>query len=73
MGTKKLFNVLLTLFEVKLIFHGIRHLRSDGPSGKADARQKVDYYFQDFNQSIFFHHKLQEEKASQMYFFFRLV
>ena len=66
-GTKKMFNVLLTLIEVKLIFHGIRHLWSDGPSGKSDARQKVDYYFQDFNQSIFFHHKLQEEKEYQLH------
>ena len=40
-GTEKLFNVLLLLTEVKLIFHGIRHPRSDGPPGKADALQKV--------------------------------
>ena len=48
-----MFNVLLTLIEVKWILHGIRHPWSDGPSGKADALQKVDYYFQDFNQSMF--------------------
>ena len=65
---KKRFNVLLTLIEVKWIFHGIRHPQSDGPSGKADAQHIILlYHFQDFNQSISFHHKLQEEKEYQLH------
>ena len=30
---------------------------SDGPSGKADALQKVDRFFGNFNHSMFFHHE----------------
>ena len=37
----------------------MRYLQADGPSGKADALQKLDCYLRDSNQSMSFRHKLQ--------------
>ena len=66
-GTEKLFNVLLVLIEVKLIFHGIRHPRSDGLPGKADALQKVDCYFRDCSQNMFFMSYERQRRYSIIY------